>query len=156
VIRIAAAALEAVRQHAAAAYPEECCGGLIGHLEPLEIISASRATNVNALRRQDRFEIAADEQLRMDRAARELGAEVIGFYHSHPDHPARPSEYDAARAWGVYVYLIAGVTAAGPTTVTAWRHEGTAGPVPLALSNVEGSEAGGFRPLDIEIGAPSP
>jgi proteasome lid subunit RPN8/RPN11 len=134
VIRIAATALEAVRQHAAAAYPEECCGGLIGHLEPLEIISAQRATNVNALRRQDRFEIAADEQLRMDRAARALGTEVIGFYHSHPDHPARPSEYDAARAWGVYVYLISGVTAAGPTTVTAWRHEGA-----------------GFQPLEIEI-----
>ncbi len=87
---------------AEAAYPEECCGLLVGQKEKAGIFRVSRAEasrNLAANGRKERFEI--DPQLRFN-LMRDLaggGQRIIGHYHSHPDHPAEPSDRDLEMAW---------------------------------------------------------
>ncbi len=70
---------------------------------------------------RNRFSVTAEDVLAAEKAARELGLEVVGWYHSHPDHPARPSEYDRDHAWPWYSYIIVSVQSGAPQDMTSWR-----------------------------------
>jgi proteasome lid subunit RPN8/RPN11 len=105
--------LEAIRRHGESDYPHECCGLLIGTFAPdggkvtEEILPISNAREEAA--RKNRFLIAPEDLLRGERHARKSGRDVVGFYHSHPDHPAVPSAFDLEHAWPVYSYVIVSV-----------------------------------------------
>jgi proteasome lid subunit RPN8/RPN11 len=70
---------------------------------------------------RNRFAITAEDVRAAERAAGERGLDLIGWYHSHPDHPARPSEFDREHAWPWYSYIIVAVAAAVPGEMTSWR-----------------------------------
>ena len=119
---------EKIRAHGAETYPNECCGALLGRDSDAARPEAAR--EVLALfplvnRRDDaprnRFSVTAEDVLDADRTAQRQGLEVIGWYHSHPDHPARPSQYDQDHAWPWYSYVIVSVHNGAPQEMTSWR-----------------------------------
>jgi len=114
--------LAEIRRHGEAAYPNECCGFLLGRPEaaPRFIVQTQRAPNQRLDSPQNRYQISPQDYLQVDRQAREAGLEIIGFYHSHPDHPARPSQYDLEHAWPVFVYVIISVNQSQAGDTTAW------------------------------------
>ena|SRR5688572_784855 len=123
IVRIAAATLHDIAAHAAAAYPEECCGVLLGVDAGDErvISSAIAVQNERADERTRRYVIEADTILLAEATARELGVEIVGFYHSHPDHPAEPSTFDRDHSWPWYTYIIVPSRRDGAGTARAWR-----------------------------------
>jgi len=119
---------ERIRAHGAETYPYECCGALLGR-DP-EAADPEAVREVLALfpllnRRDDsprnRFSLTGQDVLDADRAAQKQGMEVIGWYHSHPDHPARPSQYDQDHAWPWYSYVIVSVQNGAPQDMSSWR-----------------------------------
>ncbi len=112
-IAIGPAEFDAIRRHGESDYPHECCGLLIGTLDSdgrktaLEIFPISNAREDAAKR--NRFLIAPEDLMRGEKYARASRRDVVGFYHSHPDHPAVPSQFDLDHAWPVYSYLIVSV-----------------------------------------------
>jgi proteasome lid subunit RPN8/RPN11 len=116
-----------IEREGAAAYPNECCGAMLGRadfgdagnqrivdrLEPL--------TNAfEAGERYHRFSLEPRELMRLEKRASEAGLAVLGFYHSHPDHPARPSEYDRSHAWPFYSYVIVEIRQGRAAEMTSW------------------------------------
>ena len=121
-IEITAAVFRAMEGHAREAFPEECCGFLLGHVsEPRRVEEAKRAKNVAVADRTRRYEIDPLELLHADDDARARGLDLVGIYHSHPNHPAAPSEFDRSRASPWYAYVIVGVTDGTAKEITAWR-----------------------------------
>lgn len=126
-IEIPKSVLQAIHDHARAAYPEECCGFLLGHSDaPRRIEESRRARNVATENRARRYSIDPLELLHADDDARKKSLELIGVYHSHPDHPAAPSEYDRSRAASWLSYVIVSVVDREPKDVTAWQFDETA------------------------------
>ena len=111
-----------IRAHAARDYPHECCGFLVGTAQSgtVTIARVSPALNTRDDSPRNRFEIDPGELVRTDRAARADGLGVLGFYHSHPDAPARPSDYDREHAWPGYCYIIVSVVAGQPREMNNW------------------------------------
>ena len=113
-----------IRAHGAKDYPNETCGALLG-LEEEDADREVRALFPLTNRRDDsprnRFSVTSDDVRAAERAARESKLEVIGWYHSHPDHPAKPSEFDREHAWPWYSYIIVSVAAGKPEDMTSWR-----------------------------------
>ena len=113
--------LELIRAHARETYPEECCGFLLGREDGVRriVTEGRRARNEHPEMRTVRYTIDPRDVLRIDR---EFRGEVrhLGFYHSHPDHPPRPSAFDLERAWPWYAYLILAVVRGEPADATAW------------------------------------
>lgn len=111
-----------IRQAAEEAYPDECCGFLIGQagngVRTVTRIQESVNERTDSLR--NRFLIGPQEMLRTERELRE-GESVLGFFHSHPEAPARPSEYDRTHAWPWYSYLIVAVRQGRSEELTNWR-----------------------------------
>jgi proteasome lid subunit RPN8/RPN11 len=70
---------------------------------------------------RNRFFVTAEDANDADKAAQAQGLDLIGWYHSHPDHPARPSEYDREHAWPWYSYIIVSVQNGNPRDMTSWR-----------------------------------
>jgi proteasome lid subunit RPN8/RPN11 len=115
----------AIRAHGSQSYPHECCGALLGRMDG---DGRKRVEELQPLvnRRDDsprnRFLITADDY----RAANARGLAIVGWYHSHPDHPARPSEFDREHAWPLYSYVIVAVTGgsgglpAAAGEITSW------------------------------------
>jgi proteasome lid subunit RPN8/RPN11 len=134
-LQMTAEIAQQIRRHGAQTYPNECCGALLGRDDvdgdvtapggvPLpirEIAALFPLTN----RRQDsphnRFSVTAEDVRDAEKAAREKKLDVVGWYHSHPDHPARPSQYDREHAWPWYSYVIVSVANGKPTEMTSWR-----------------------------------
>jgi proteasome lid subunit RPN8/RPN11 len=115
---------DAIRRHAAEAYPHECCGALIGAAagdECVEIVDARALDNVTDEGPRRRFRVSAADYRLSEARARELGAELVGFYHSHPDHPALPSQYDLDHAWPNFSYVIVAVAQGAPGDLRSWR-----------------------------------
>jgi len=121
---------EGIRQHAAESFPHECCGALLGRDSAFDDNSAEPSREVLELfplvnRREDsprnRFSVTAEDVLEAEKAARQHGLDVVGWYHSHPDHPARPSQFDREHAWPWYSYIIVSVMAGAPAEMTSWR-----------------------------------
>jgi proteasome lid subunit RPN8/RPN11 len=116
--------LNAIRSHASAAYPYECCGALIGAAVDdgfVEIVDAKALDNVTEEGPRRRFRVSTADYRQAEARARELGAELLGFYHSHPDHPAQPSPYDLDHAWPNFSYVIIAVADGRPGDVRSWR-----------------------------------
>ena len=105
-MKIRKTALDEVHRHAAEGYPYEVCGLLLGPPGGEEVTEARRATNLVTDRAHDRYEIDPRDQIRIQREADAIGLDVLGYYHSHPDHPARASITDAERSWAGPVYVI--------------------------------------------------
>ena len=103
--------LETMREHAAAAYPHECCGFLLGERSDGRAIVSDlvRASNAREDSPRNRYLMPPEEFACVLRDADRKGLDVLGFYHSHPDAPARPSEYDREHAWPAYAYLVLAV-----------------------------------------------
>jgi proteasome lid subunit RPN8/RPN11 len=103
----------AVRQHGEETYPNECCGVLLGQMEDdgtRVVTSAARCGNTRSDSPQNRYRIDPKELVRIQREGRERGEDIIGFYHSHPDHPAEWSPTDLAEAhWFGCSYVITAV-----------------------------------------------
>ena len=115
--------LKGVRERGAEDYPNETCGAMLG-------VDGEGDREVRALfplvnRRDDsprnRFSVTAEDVRGAERAAVQQGLELIGWYHSHPDHPARPSEFDREHAWPWYSYVIVSVASGQPQDLTSWR-----------------------------------
>ena len=110
-----------IHAHAREAYPEECCGFLIGTQDLRRVVvEARRAANLRSDDRRTRYTIDPRETLRLDRELRGTEREIVGFYHSHPDVPAVPSAFDMDHAWPGYVYVIVSVSHGEPKDVHAW------------------------------------
>ena len=112
-------ALETIRRHALESYPDECCGALIAR-DGL-IVEAVRLPNSTVAGARRRFQIGPAEYRVAERHATETRGALAGFYHSHPDHPARPSQHDLAQAWPNLTYVIVSVNAGRSGDITAWR-----------------------------------
>jgi cysteine synthase B len=108
-----------IRRHAGDTYPDECCGALIG--SDGQIIEAFPLSNTQAENRKRRFLIGPDAYRRAEARAEELGASLLGFYHSHPDHPAVPSSFDLEHAWPNLIYAIVSVRRGQARELRAWR-----------------------------------
>jgi proteasome lid subunit RPN8/RPN11 len=108
-LKVGEAALEAVRAHAEEGYPDEVCGVLVGPSGRNWVSEARRARNTITDRARDRYEIDPLDQIRIQRECDASGLDVLGYYHSHPDHPARPSVFDTERAWASTLYVIVSV-----------------------------------------------
>ena len=109
---------EAIRAHGHETYPHECCGALIGRDGVVAEILALPNTTEEGPRR--RFLVRPSDYREAERRATELGAELLGFYHSHPDHPARPSQYDLDHAWPTFAYIIVAVAEGVAKDMTVW------------------------------------
>ncbi len=122
VLSIPATLLDEIRNHGRSAYPEECCGLLVGKAEPSERrVEAIRQTaNAREDSRHNRYMISPGELLQAEKAALASGLDLIGVYHSHPDHPARPSEFDRNHALPWYSYVILRVAGGAPAELTSW------------------------------------
>ncbi|MBT8399757.1 MAG: M67 family metallopeptidase [Rhodothermia bacterium] len=112
----------AIRSHAAATYPEECCGVLLGEFgQSVRVLEAVAADNTSQAHRERRYLIDAPTLFRITKDADRRGLDVVGFYHSHPDHPAQPSQTDLEQAtFPTYVYLIQSVLGGAADDLTAW------------------------------------
>jgi proteasome lid subunit RPN8/RPN11 len=118
--------LAEIREHGIRDYPYECCGLLLGRYTAQrktvnETYPISNAREESAKR--NRFLITPDELLRGERYAREHDLEVVGFYHSHPDSPAAPSQYDLEHAWPTYSYIIVSTSANEARDLFSWEQE---------------------------------
>jgi proteasome lid subunit RPN8/RPN11 len=110
----------ALRAHGDRTYPHECCGAMLGRFEGDDRVVAEviACGNTRDDRPQDRFNISPGELVRIQRQGREKGLDIVGFYHSHPDHPAQWSQTDFAEAhWIGCSYVITSVEK-GHSTVT--------------------------------------
>lgn len=125
---ISARHLQAIGHHASTSYPEECCGVLIGHAGGLDTPTTptivERILSVGNERedsRHNRYVISPETILAAQKEARALGLDIVGYYHSHPDHPARPSEFDREHAWPGLSYLIVSVERGKVVDARSWR-----------------------------------
>lgn len=136
-LRIPRSVMDQMREHLEAGYPNEACGALIGRANGAdhEVAAFRGMRNViqGPLPREtldplewihgpwDRYELDPLEQLRVQKDAESRGLEIIGFAHSHPDHPAVPSEFDTKRGYDFYSYIVASVTQGKLAEARAWR-----------------------------------
>jgi proteasome lid subunit RPN8/RPN11 len=122
-LRITDKVADRIRAHAAETYPHECCGALLGREEDgaREVLDLLPLANRREDSPRNRYSVPAEDVRAAERAARQRGLDLIGWYHSHPDHPARPSEYDREHAWPWYSYVILSVMRGAPGEMTAWR-----------------------------------
>jgi proteasome lid subunit RPN8/RPN11 len=118
-LRIVPTALDAIRMHGHATYPNECCGALLGRDGTVNAVHALPNTTDEGPRR--RFLVRPSDYMDAERQASLRGVELLGFYHSHPDHPARPSQYDLDHAWPSFSYVILSVMQREPAAMTSWR-----------------------------------
>jgi proteasome lid subunit RPN8/RPN11 len=136
VIIVSSEHLEQICHHAETSYPEECCGLLLGKIDkektylmqvqPTENSWNSEKTDFplefgKMGSKRNRFTIAPIEILKIQKEARYQNLEIIGIYHSHPDHQAIPSEFDHAIAWEQYSYIIVSVQQGKATDIRSWK-----------------------------------
>jgi len=118
-VSLSEAVLDAIRAHGREAYPNECCGALIGRSgEVAESFALPNTTDEGPRRR---FLVRPVDYRAAESRATAAGAELLGFYHSHPDHPAQPSQYDLDHAWPLFSYVIVSVRNGEPRELRSWR-----------------------------------
>jgi proteasome lid subunit RPN8/RPN11 len=124
-IRLSQQHSDQIRTYGEQEYPNECCGLLIGGFAEsgiktvIEVQPVSNAREADA--KHNRFLIRPEELMRGERYAARKGLDVIGFYHSHPDHPAVPSQYDLEHAWPVYSYIVLAVRDGQAQDLRSWE-----------------------------------
>jgi cysteine synthase B len=112
--------LVALRRHAARIYPNECCGALLGPTAG-RVTQAFPLDNTFPDTQRRRFLVGPEEYRRAEARALDTGLQLLGFYHSHPDHPAEPSQFDLDHAWPNLSYLIVSVRQGQPKEARSWR-----------------------------------
>jgi proteasome lid subunit RPN8/RPN11 len=135
-MKIALSALEAIRAHGVDGYPHEICGIMIGPRGGGTVTEVKRANNIVVERAQDRYEIDPRDHIRIQREADDAGMDIVGYYHSHPDHPAQASRFDTERSWAGYVYVIVAIEGGQPVDANAF---------------VATNDGGPFRPEPLDI-----
>jgi len=118
--------LREIRAHGERDYPFECCGLMLGKFEDgrkqvVETYSISNAREEEAKR--NRFLIRPEELMRGEKYAREKHLDIVGFYHSHPDDRAVPSQYDLEHAWPTYSYIVVSVETGRAVDLRSWEME---------------------------------
>jgi proteasome lid subunit RPN8/RPN11 len=112
-------ALESINRHGAAAFPDECCGALIA--VDGTIVKAVELPNSTGAGASRRFRVGPADYRFAEASASSAGGTLAGFYHSHPNHPARPSQHDLEQAWPNFLYVIVSVINGEPGDITSWR-----------------------------------
>ena len=135
-MKIQRSALAAIQTHGAEGYPNEICGIMLGPQGDHSVTEVRRARNIIVERSRDRYEIDPRDHIRIQREADETGLDIVGYYHSHPDHPARASVFDTERAWAGYVYVIVSIERGKPVDANAF---------------VADEDGGPFRPEPLEV-----
>ena len=143
-IRLSEAHLNAIRTHGAMTFPNECCGVLLGDVagadktvrevralanvfepsaefETSVLPEGADTANVDAVGQERRYFVSPQEMFALMQEERRTQRKVLGFYHSHPNHPARPSAYDREWASPWYTYIIVSVMDGRPADLTAWQ-----------------------------------
>jgi len=136
-IKIKSSHLETIKNQGIIHYPEECCGLLIGKSQGKENTVIKIVPTVNDWHNQkylfreiihrpdfgtqENFAIAPQSLLQIQKKARQQNLDIIGVYHSHPDHPSIPSEFDRAIAWNGYSYIIVSITKNQVKSLSSWR-----------------------------------
>ncbi|HKN24104.1 MAG TPA: M67 family metallopeptidase [Candidatus Acidoferrum sp.] len=118
-----------IRAHGVETYPHECCGALLGRDgdgayvagKLREILEVVPLVNRRKDSPRNRFSVSTRDVTAMEKTAAARGLVVVGWYHSHPDHPARPSEYDRENAWPWYSYIIVSVQNGEAREMRSWR-----------------------------------
>ena len=112
-----------IRAHGVQTYPHECCGAVLGRQSDgaREVLGLMPLANRRDDSPRNRFEVTSDDVRLAEKTARGQQLELIGWYHSHPDAPARPSEYDRDHAWPWYSYIIVSVQSGQPRDMNSWR-----------------------------------
>jgi proteasome lid subunit RPN8/RPN11 len=135
--------MDRMREHLEAGYPNEACGALIGRVGAAdhEVAQFRGMRNVITDRPWDRYALDPLEQLRVQKDAESAGLEIVGFAHSHPDHPSVPSRFDAEHAWTFYSYLVASVQNGVLRDARSWRLDDAKAfqEEPLEVDEVAGS-----------------
>jgi proteasome lid subunit RPN8/RPN11 len=122
-LRISDAVVRRIEGHGVETYPHECCGALLGNeseagREIVELVPLANRRNDSP---RNRFEVTPEDVQMAEKKAKDLKLQVIGWYHSHPDAPARPSEFDREHAWPWYSYIIVSVQQREPRDTKSWR-----------------------------------
>jgi proteasome lid subunit RPN8/RPN11 len=123
-LSVEAVARESMLAHAVATYPDECCGALIGRAADglvLEALALPNSTQEGARRR---FLVTPRDYSRSERHAASCRLDLLGFYHSHPDHPAVPSQHDLGQAWPNFHYVILSVREGRVADLRSWQLTG--------------------------------
>ncbi|MCG6920012.1 MAG: M67 family metallopeptidase [Acidobacteria bacterium] len=139
-VRLTRAVLEEIRAEATRAYPHEACGALIGPA-PGEVRETLALPNQDEDSPRTRFAVSPRDYMAVESAADARGVRLLGFWHSHPDHPARPSATDRRYAWEGLLTIVIAVERGTPRDITAWDVPGPDQP---------------FRQLTLVAGAPEP
>lgn len=122
-LKLSHALIEKIHEHGSRDYPHECCGALLGREEGADraVLGLVPLENRREDTPENRFSIEPKDVLRAEKEAMANGWNLIGWYHSHPDSPARPSDYDREHAWPWYSYIIFQVEKAEPREMRSWR-----------------------------------
>ena len=122
-IQLSKAIDERIRAHGRQTYPHECCGALLGKglAQERKVEDILPLKNQHEQSPRNRFVLTPVDVRDAEAQAKSIGAEVLGWYHSHPDAPARPSEFDREHAWPWYSYIIVSVKAGQDQEMTSWR-----------------------------------
>ena len=124
-IRAPEAALDVLRAEARAAYPRECCGALLGRTRDggasRDMVRPVPLANAWEGAQERRYLIGSGTVLDLESEADREGLQLIGFYHSHPDHGPIPSPFDREHAWPWYIYVIVAVQPGTVGPALAWR-----------------------------------
>lgn len=112
-----------IQAHGVETFPHECCGALLGKDDEgaREVVELFALSNRRDDSPRNRFEITPEDVMLAERTAREMKLDLVGWYHSHPNAPARPSEFDREHAWPWYSYIIVSVRDGAPQEMTSWR-----------------------------------
>jgi proteasome lid subunit RPN8/RPN11 len=135
-MQIASSALDDIRAHGSEGYPHEICGIMLGPRGEGRVTEVRRARNIIVERARDRYEIDPRDHIRIQREADAEGLDIVGYYHSHPDHPAQASRFDTERAWAGYAYLIVSIENGKPVDANGF---------------VADKDGGPFRPERLEV-----
>ena len=117
-LTLEAGVADAIRAHGRETYPHECCGALLGADGVVGATVPLPNTTEEGPRR--RFLVRPGDYQQAEKAATAAGRDLLGFYHSHPDHPAQPSQYDLDHAWPSFSYVIVSVMAGEPADLRSW------------------------------------
>jgi len=114
-----------IREDGERAYPNECCGVLIGEVDNDGVKTVKRTLTIDNAREEgeqyNRFLITPEDMMKAEQSARAMKLDVVGFYHSHPDHPSAPSGYDKDHALPFYSYIIVSVDKGKSQILTSWE-----------------------------------
>ncbi len=118
-IRLTSDVNAAIRAHGRETFPHECCGAMLGRDNVVS--EAFKLPNTTEEGPRRRFLVRPDDYRIAEKRARDAGLDLLGFYHSHPDHPAKPSQYDLDHAWPFFSYVIVSVMGGEDKQLTSWQ-----------------------------------